>query len=208
MAFPTSPSNNQVHKEGNRAFVYDSALGTWDQVREADRTEGDLGFGSNFPAGHIVQVQSTTAAESIQINSSSSWVNVTGFLVKITPSSATNKILCAVNYQGGATTSVWSFLSTLRTISGGASTTIGIGNHVSGETVRTRASAQSKFNSDYDVQSNAYMHLDSPATTSEITYQVRVIGNGIFNFNRAISFVNNISTGNFASTITAWEIVA
>jgi len=39
MAFPTSPSNNQVHKEGNRAFVYDSALGTWDQVRETDRTE-------------------------------------------------------------------------------------------------------------------------------------------------------------------------
>ncbi len=36
MAFPTSPSNNQVHKEGNRAFVYDSALGVWDQVRETD----------------------------------------------------------------------------------------------------------------------------------------------------------------------------
>jgi hypothetical protein len=48
MAFPASPSNNQVHKEGNRAFVYDSALGTWDQVRETDRTEnkilqGDIG---------------------------------------------------------------------------------------------------------------------------------------------------------------------
>ena len=38
MAFPTSPSNNDVHKEGNRAFVYDSTLGTWDQVRETDRT--------------------------------------------------------------------------------------------------------------------------------------------------------------------------
>ena len=37
MAFPATPSNNQVHKEGNRAFVYDSALGTWDQVRETDR---------------------------------------------------------------------------------------------------------------------------------------------------------------------------
>ena len=38
MAFPTSPSNNQVHKEGNRAFVYDSTLGVWDQVRETDST--------------------------------------------------------------------------------------------------------------------------------------------------------------------------
>ena len=42
MAFPTSPSNNQVHKEGNRAFVYDSTLGTWDQVRETYRGENKI----------------------------------------------------------------------------------------------------------------------------------------------------------------------
>ena len=43
MAFPTSGlSNNQVHKEGNRSFVYDSALGVWDQVRETDRTENKI----------------------------------------------------------------------------------------------------------------------------------------------------------------------
>ena len=43
MAFPTSGlTNNQVHKEGNRAFVYDSTLGVWDQVREVDRTENKI----------------------------------------------------------------------------------------------------------------------------------------------------------------------
>ena len=67
MAFPTSSlTNNQVHKEGNRAFVYDSALGVWDQVRETDRTEnkilqGEIGgtvsisSGATFPAGHVIQ---------------------------------------------------------------------------------------------------------------------------------------------------------
>jgi hypothetical protein len=35
MAFPASPSNNQVHKEGNRSFVYDSTLGVWDQVKDS-----------------------------------------------------------------------------------------------------------------------------------------------------------------------------
>ena len=45
MAFPTSPSNNQVHKEGNRAFVYDSALGTWDQARDTDKLSGQSGGG-------------------------------------------------------------------------------------------------------------------------------------------------------------------
>ena len=59
MAFPTSPSNNQVHKEGNRAFVYDSTLDVWDQVRETDRTEnkilsGELGSRVTFPAGHVI----------------------------------------------------------------------------------------------------------------------------------------------------------
>ena len=60
MAFPTSGlTNNQVHKEGNRAFVYDSTLGVWDQVRETDRTEnkiqsGTIGSGVTFPAGRHI----------------------------------------------------------------------------------------------------------------------------------------------------------
>ena len=38
MAFPTSGlTNNQVHKEGNRAFVYDTTLGVWDQDKEVNR---------------------------------------------------------------------------------------------------------------------------------------------------------------------------
>jgi len=36
MAFPTSPSNNDIHKEGNRAWVYDSTLSVWNQVPEFD----------------------------------------------------------------------------------------------------------------------------------------------------------------------------
>ena len=60
MAFPTSGlSNNQVHKEGNRTFVYDSALGVWDQVRETDRTENKIfsgnltGVSGEFPVRSI-----------------------------------------------------------------------------------------------------------------------------------------------------------
>ena len=54
MAFPTSSlTNNQVHKEGNRAFVYDSALGVWDQVRETDRTETELATDSGGDIGTV-----------------------------------------------------------------------------------------------------------------------------------------------------------
>ena len=56
MAFPTSPSNNQVWKEGNRAFVFDSATSVWDRVREADSSDnkilsGEIGAGVILPAG-------------------------------------------------------------------------------------------------------------------------------------------------------------
>ena len=70
MAFPTSSlTNNQVHKEGNRAFVYDSALGVWDQVRETDITDGKnlygeigsgtIGSGVTFPSGHVLQAETS-----------------------------------------------------------------------------------------------------------------------------------------------------
>jgi hypothetical protein len=77
MAFPTSSlTNNQVHKEGNRAFVYDSALGVWDQVREADRTENKIisgEIGSNVTGLGWVPVGSRQTTFS-----TTTW-NITGF---------------------------------------------------------------------------------------------------------------------------------
>ena len=50
MAFPTSGLvNNLVHKEGNRSFVYDSATGVWDRVREADTSNLDIQSGTIGP---------------------------------------------------------------------------------------------------------------------------------------------------------------
>ena len=100
MAFPTSPSNNQVHKEGNRAFVYDSTLDVWDQVRETDRTEnnllsgelsgavtGTLGSGVTFPAGHTVLIDhATVAASGTSVSGQTSWTSTN--MVSITVSAA------------------------------------------------------------------------------------------------------------------------
>ena len=44
MAFPASPSDNQVHKETNgRSYVYDSTLGTWDRISAADALSYESG---------------------------------------------------------------------------------------------------------------------------------------------------------------------
>ena len=104
MEFPTSGlTNNQVHKEGNRAFVYDSTLGVWDQVRETDRTEnkiqsGTIGSGVTFPSGHVLQVQSThkTNTWSTYHSSQPNGRDVDDLYVDITPNSTSNKILIMV----------------------------------------------------------------------------------------------------------------
>ena len=74
MAFPASPSNNQVHKEGNRSFVYDSTLGTWDQVRENDThiayQRGEI-HKSSFPAGHVVNTTLKACTATLQLNQAS-----------------------------------------------------------------------------------------------------------------------------------------
>ena len=81
MAFPTSSlTNNQVHKEGNRSFVYDSSLGVWDQVRETDSTEnkiqtGTIGSGVTFPAGHVRQVKQGSFGGLAQTSSASNFPN-------------------------------------------------------------------------------------------------------------------------------------
>ena len=123
MAFPASPSNNQVHKEGNRAFVYDSTLGVWDQVQETDRLSAEagggvlgtvfggtlgsgttIGAGVTFPAGHVVQTVQTlyrdivsftaeTAGGMSNYGDSRAGYDVTVLDSTITPSATSSKIL-------------------------------------------------------------------------------------------------------------------
>ena len=52
MAFPTSPSNNQVHAEGNRKWVWDSTSSTWDQVGESAGVQSTW----RHQPGSVVQV--------------------------------------------------------------------------------------------------------------------------------------------------------
>ena len=106
MAFPASPSNNQVHKETNgKTFVYDSALGTWDRVADTDKQEGQVPQGSNdyfegvltdattFPGGHIIQVVQASHKVRTGIDTTSTTYVTTGLQVRIIPKVLRSKIL-------------------------------------------------------------------------------------------------------------------
>ena len=103
MAFPTSPSNNQVHKEGNRAFVYDSALGVWDHVREADRGVSEtlnLTSDVQFPAGHIIQTVRNDTTVAYNFGSSTSAVHLRAYDTPIILSST--KSWVQIHFSVGA----------------------------------------------------------------------------------------------------------
>ena len=53
MAFPTSPSNNQIHSENNRQFVYNSTLGVWDQVQNDPLNLHKTSV--QYPVGSVIQ---------------------------------------------------------------------------------------------------------------------------------------------------------
>jgi hypothetical protein len=164
MAFPTSSlTNNQVHKEGNRAFVYDSALGVWDQVRETDRTDnkilhGEIGSGVTFPAGHIIQVGFSTY--STQVTSSTDTFIDTGLSLSITPSTTSSKILVMVSHPSldKRTNNAWLSLELQKD----GSTIYTPNNQIMYTGTTGNNTASCTFN-----------YLDSPSTTSSVAYKTR-----------------------------------
>jgi hypothetical protein len=216
MAFPASPSNNQVHKEGNRAFVYDSTLGTWDQVRETDRTEnkilsgniggGIIGAGVTFPAGCIVQVLSYTFTGHRSFSSANGvWRDLFGGGNDLTIhlSKPSNKVLINAQINVGGVND--SYLHYKLTRNG---TDVVIGD-ARGSTTRcafmmnTDPSAGANY-----MESGGFTYLDDPSETTNQGLQYKMWSharNGTQYLNRCHSSTDN-NRGSPVSGFTLMEI--
>jgi len=122
---------------------------------------------SNFTGGatgHIIQIVQSkkTAAVTTQ---SLSWVDISGFTNSITPTSSNNKIMVTGNFVMGTTNGGYFQFRILR-----GSTPIDIGDPDGNKTQATYSSFANAYGSQYNF---AYtpMYLDSPATTSSVTYK-------------------------------------
>lgn len=152
--------------------------------------------------GHVVQVQSTTYGARYS-STSSTMTLPSGFSVNITPSSTSSKILVTAVVEGSAVTNYGVFWQVRR-----GTSTIVIPNTT--QTVSNRYQAYGMYNGDQNVsivQSGTY--LDSPSTTSSITYGVYVSGQSgaTFVLNGTINNVDNGAYGHVgASSITVMEI--
>jgi hypothetical protein len=173
-----------------------SATGTKDATTFL---RGDNSF-AEAGGGKVLQVVSTTKTDTFSITSTS-FADITGLSVSITPSSASNKIMVFVDcYIGGpASSSTQSMTRLMRD-----STAICVGASAGS---RTQASSESGLDSVNHVEPVAINFLDTPSTTSAITYkvQMRVTG-GTHYVNRTSNDDDGDYNSRVASTITVMEI--
>jgi hypothetical protein len=121
---------------------------------------------ARLPAGTVLQVVSATKTNTFS-TTGTAFVDVSGLSVSITPTSASSKILIisSVNGQGAVSQS---FLATRLMRN---STEIAVGDANSSA---ARATSSTGYTGDSGGQLNLSMtHLDSPATTSAVTYKVQ-----------------------------------
>jgi hypothetical protein len=157
---------------------------------------------TNLPTGSVLQVVSTTKIDTFT-TTSSSYVDVTGLSVSITPTSTTSKILITglVNYGASADVGFFRLVRDSTAICVGT----GTGSRLS-STSQMRNSTDSA-----DATAASVNFLDSPNTTSTVTYKIQAAsapGGYTTRFNSSADDADQTNRGRTASTITVMEIAA
>jgi hypothetical protein len=161
-----------------------------------DKWENSLGQ----PYGTVLQVVSTTKTDSFTM-SSSTFTDVTGLTATITPKSASSKILVSSNL----------ILTQQVTVNNGFGRFARNGAAVGVADV-TGSRTQAAFNINSSNGDQPYLasisFLDSPASTSALTYSVQVKNNGSGSvwINRSQNDTDASFQARYVSTITLMEI--
>jgi hypothetical protein len=180
--------------------------GTADSGREGFEFYNGSAYTRLIQQAGILQVVSTTKTDTFT-SSSTSFTDITGLSVSITPSATSSKVFILANVITTVDLDRGVFLQLVRD-----STAIGLGD-TAGNRVRvtsfwTTGATDAGFPNVPGLQS--MMFLDSPNTTSATTYKVQGLINaaGSFYVNRFGSDVDSSTRGRSISTITAFEVSA
>ena len=153
-------------------------------------------------AGGIIQVRSATITNAPTFTQTS-YTDLTGLAVSITPTRTDSKVLIMVNIHATSNSATQAYFRIFRTSD---NTAVCVGA-ASGSRVHATMGTNMYVQS-YATQSCSMNFLDSPATTSNFTYKVqtRTQGAGGIYVNRSVTDDNNNNAGRFASSITVMEV--
>jgi hypothetical protein len=152
-------------------------------------------------AFRILQVVSTTKTDTFSM-SSTTFADVTGLSVSITPQSATSKIFVTVDMMTGNNAASQLFARLRRD-----STDIALGDTAGSRTRVTSGVYEANGNTPKAV---SFSFLDSPATTSATTYKVQIASSDTtaVTVNRTEGDADTAARPRGVSTITVFEVSA
>jgi hypothetical protein len=157
---------------------------------------------TSIAGGKIGQVLQTVKTD-VFSTTSSSFVDVTGLSRAITPSATSSKVLVNV------TLTIHSSDNSLPLLLRG-STVIALGDAASNRTRTFGSSSYSGHMGAPSIKEMSVMFLDSPNSSSEVTYKVQgaAIGGGTMYFGRGTADTDNSQHPRTIQTITCMEVLA
>lgn len=198
---PAVAGTNTITLPANTGTI----LTTASSINASSVTSGSLPK-QQLPTGSILQVVQATKTDTFSTTSTSQ-TDVTGLSVSITPTSATSKILVFYNVQ----TSMENFQMALFLVRN--STNIFVGDAAGSRIQATSAycgvptGTGNEFSNSQ--MANSIMYLDSPATTSAITYKIQAqVNSGTGYVNRSYRDDNATYASRVPSSIIVMEVAA
>jgi hypothetical protein len=165
-------------------------------LNDADRLE--VYTNAWKPVGGVLQVVSTTKTDTFS-TSSTSYVDITGLSVSITPVSVGSKILVMASLYGDTSVGNIGMIQLVRN-----STAVAIGDASSNRVRATTGVGTFEANRP---NSGSVQFLDSPATTSATTYKLQMrTASGTVYLNRSSADNDDSAHPRASSTITLMEI--
>ena len=160
--------------------------------------------GKVYIPGHVVQVQSVTKTDTWTASmAAGTWTDITGLSTSITPVYATSKILVFGTIYGNGQSAVTQFYFRIMR----DTTPIGIGDAAGN---RNRYTGRGYYASDNLTVGMPFSTIDSPSSTSTITYKIQATTEATSNLyvNRTPTDTDNtfLYFGRSSSNITIMEI--
>ena len=156
--------------------------------------------------GHVIQVKSAAFTDVLAISSADTRTDITNLSLSITPSSTSSKILVNTHISyGGSANNLYASGYLMRD-----STDIGVNTTATGSqfNISFGLELQGQNNETYKLRNSSMTFLDSPSSTSALTYKVqgRVDANGTLYINRPGVDANADYGSRGISTLTVMEI--
>jgi hypothetical protein len=195
---------DQLEKSGYTALTLPSANATANQYIKNDGA-GALSWATLPSSGKILHIEQVVKTDTTSTTATSgSPVDISGMTVTMPASVATSRYLVSWDLSIGTTATWWVHLTLVRRVSGVDVTP------VVGDTAGSRVTVTTDANPAHAqaTPASSFTYLDSPATTSAVTYKIKwaLMQAGTVYLNRSLTDTDGVICARSTSTITVMEI--